>query len=1806
MPYFDEGEVETPDVEAVTLPIDMQSHRAANQSFFGTAATAVGYALGSVVDLADTVVSSVPGVSAVTGAERGSVNNALLRAIDSPGLTQFYEQNKAGLEVGSGIAGVIGAELLTRRFTAPASAVMQTLRKTPYLRRAAILDDQYESALAAAKLTDMAVARRGLMGADQYTASARVARDVFDSTTGVFVSQTQNLARNQIVRQAKTLGAAVGARNAAVTEAIAAVTLNQNGFLFFDSVGANTAFAALGLGLGGGIGALGASYSIRKAANSDMVRRAFAGALDPEMAEGSRLTWGQRTFTSPRTTGELQPGDFLAGSITDKATALQVEAVRLRELPAANTDDPVTLLSQRAQLATQKEDLARQELQKATIKGISSDGRSRFSLDAPEYGNHADMVFRRDPTAFNGAEMIGGVHPETTIHAVVEVEEKRLAARIADTQNIIDSILEKAASGKTLKPKELKELADAQLMMLRLEYQGTLTPMAIVDGEYMPISEAIAFEGFTPIQPRKTDLAMNEIDPDSGTATRIWDVKSEAPGLGVSLDDQFVLKLPGAKTLDNADHYDIMHAYKLAQTALRSMSQNLATPVILPKNPTWFQLDMAEELLRLTNGAADVRFPGQMTRESAQVESLIQKTEALNKHWFTRESLAKHSQGIDYEGNLSKLRLRYNLPRLTAYERGLLGSQDHPIDFLMRGINSYSPQAARNLTLDEVKEGVAQARRLGDLTPVTKNDVSSLYGSSFKMLQDEKGNPIQPLIVYKRPFQVQDWTLDDLSDRLAARKMRTLTTLTNAESEEFTRNLTQSLTQSSDFQLASRTDELMDIQIQGSILGAAPQTPQGAWPKVFKTSEWIARDTPILLAAGRIRDQAGRLTRDFMKATIEKNFGDKLSVLANPRNAASRLLLNQFHSFRSAWDLHVKPVDMGNGYWGFRLADTERNERLWKAIHGTEFKAGAFLQSPDGKNVVLDSLGLDVQKAYNRVTDQIIDAKNTLLRSMGRGEIKKQQWFTPNPQTDGKLIGFVLGPDNKTVPGMTIIADTAEAFAKGREEIYARLNAMGAAGVGYRFTTQDEIRRFADIWDRVEMDFINPATTAVQPGKKGAGKLTGPTTRLNAFENSMTYLQDQFLRHGGDVVEQLFKEQIQSSKMRAIMASPQTRNAQKTERYRSIYDMYVESLLGTSKLNHEGSQLGWAWRGAERKIDAILESTAPKATRAWAATTEFLGRHRIWDRSPEGASEFDRLTRELGQYMPFENAIKLMEAKKAGTTPPTLAGITGKMNQLSAGLMLRFMETAHPIMNLTGIINAAPAVLRNMQPRVGETTEAFAARIGHSAQIFNVNGQVVAIPDIIKLTNRAVKRAWNRASDADYKFMVQRGYLSQEVAEFQRQFAAIEGKDHGKIRTAFDKMIHYGSFLSDRSEDFSRSWGHFIGLELADNLGIVGRESRHSFAHDVANKMIANYDPHNRPEIFQGALGAPLGLFQSFAQNYYQKLFRYVETGDLRAFATQYATQSALFGVTGLAGWDQMNALMQRLDRDSDATTGVQSRIPNTFGDIVAHGIISNIPQLFGGEGVDLYSRGDTSFRVPGVGDQSIPGMAIGSKIYEGLTAAFQAFASEHSTLTGTQIAEVMSNMVVNRPLSGMIEQFLAHGNDTDAYAQLVSDTKGMLETTYRIMGVRSQRQSEELAAFYADKGIQEHQAAVKDILRTSTRAALRAGRLDKIPDIYERYLKSGGDPTHFRRWIKEQTIAATETRSTRALDKLLKSKNPDMDRIDRYLDLGVTVDQEARAGNIEELYGYVDELEQNTQLEPEFSGQMTIDPYGYDGESEP
>lgn len=159
-----------------------------------------------------------------------------------------------------------------------------------------------------------------------------------------------------------------------------------------------------------------------------------------------------------------------------------------------------------------------------------------------------------------------------------------------------------------------------------------------------------------------------------------------------------------------------------------------------------------------------------------------------------------------------------------------------------------------------------------------------------------------------------------------------------------------------------------------------------------------------------------------------------------------------------------------------------------------------------------------------------------------------------------------------------------------------------------------------------------------------------------------------------------------------------------------------------------------------------------------------------------------------------------------------------------------------------------------------------------------------------------------------------------------------------------------------------------------------------------------------------------------------------------------------------------------------------------------------------------------------------------------------------------------------------MIETFAANGYDTSFDGQVVSESRSLMEQTYRLLGIRSMGQQKEVEMFYQNRNAQEEQAARRDILTSRTRAAIRDGRFDELPGLYAKYVEQGGDPRGFSRWVKESFKAAKDTRGERMLEKALADKdNAQTNYLRRLLDSGIGIDEDEQAS---EDYGQQAEID--------------------------
>ena len=276
-----------------------------------------------------------------------------------------------------------------------------------------------------------------------------------------------------------------------------------------------------------------------------------------------------------------------------------------------------------------------------------------------------------------------------------------------------------------------------------------------------------------------------------------------------------------------------------------------------------------------------------------------------------------------------------------------------------------------------------------------------------------------------------------------------------------------------------------------------------------------------------------------------------------------------------------------------------------------------------------------------------------------------------------------------------------------------------------------------------------------------------------------------------------------------------------------------------------------------------------------------------------------------------------------------------------------------------------------------------------------------------------------------------------------------------------------------------------------------------------------------------------------------QRLYGYIENQQTRAFVTQMATQAVLFGGKSVPGF---SALLDTFYRNYDGTVNpvdsLQNKLGTEMADLILYGTLSNAPKIAGyltgttPEGVSIYTRGDANPRIPG---STAPApIAAGLQIYGALNNITDSMAV--GGINKQQIAETIASHSINRPLRGLIE--LALGTATDQRGQLINnDVRTTMSTIARLVGMRTLTETKLNEAYYRLRTTETAQNSKMRDLRDATRAAMRGGSLNTntMTTALQNYVRYGGHPENFSRWLRDNYTAAITTRTDRAFLDALK-----------------------------------------------------------------
>lgn len=916
----------------------------------------------------------------------------------------------------------------------------------------------------------------------------------------------------------------------------------------------------------------------------------------------------------------------------------------------------------------------------------------------------------------------------------------------------------------------------------------------------------------------------------------------------------------------------------------------------------------------------------------------------------------------------------------------------------------------------------------------------------------------------------------------------------------------------------------------------------------FNTSAFGSRSIPAMQAANILETLSEKESRTFLENLYQRpnkfadgaSHGAVLQNLTKTNNIGDMELFSQYVSTRRhAWDLARDPVAQESGRFSFILRDTEFNQKKYQQLFGEQMPPNTLmpLVRKDGKYQPLE-LTNNAMQGVEVLRDLGVALRleqNSLADMVGRPNLKLKEWWMPPINLRDKEVAFVMSP----IPGgetqkRAIVARTPSELRKrlASEEVQVYIKEHDALVV-----TPDDFIRYANLQDEVFHEMLDATDWAIQLGKTGAGATAqiGVENGRQILGEAVTAIRNQVNSVTKRTMHVMFEPQINFARM--MKKQLPTPNNQ----FSSVYDIYTNSIIGNRGLNRQGS-LGKFYSSIESLYDdALLALYDRTAERGLIGTVK----QHLQKGFGVTQRQHDKLVKQVGSFAPVEHTVEELGRRFNIRPPATMQKQLAAVNQITSALVLRMFELGHPLLNFSGVIATMPAVVQALGRYPHENTAEWIARTGAFGTPLKVGDDFIAKLSPVKMIAAAAHHPYTAQGKVDWEDMTKLGYMRQEVAEISR---TITQPERGFTTNLGSQVVDAVSFMSDRSEELSRGWAHMAGVKLArESLGITDKRNIHSFAHKFANELIGDYRAVNRPQIFQGAVGLPLGLFQTYVWNYYQRLFSYIENRDFRSLATQIAMQASVFGAATVPGFKLYSDFFaSTFDNTTTPIDALNNKLGPQAADWILNGTLSNIPKIFGSDGIALYSRGDVNFhRLPAfLNPTQAPIAQLAQRTFNTIGDTLDQFRSG-GQFSLQQTAEIFATYSMNRPFARLME--IASGYAIDRRGQVINDeVRSGMSVAARVFGLRPMMEQKQIETSYRMRQTEFAQRELRTRTRKSLRSAIRGEVVDTqmIEQALFDYVEQGGNPRYFPQFLRDQFISAIEPKARLELERALKSGN--------------------------------------------------------------
>ena len=920
--------------------------------------------------------------------------------------------------------------------------------------------------------------------------------------------------------------------------------------------------------------------------------------------------------------------------------------------------------------------------------------------------------------------------------------------------------------------------------------------------------------------------------------------------------------------------------------------------------------------------------------------------------------------------------------------------------------------------------------------------------------------------------------------------------------------------------LASRPDYI--VEGTGKNLGIIGQQ-----------SETFMDGSPVQ-TLDRLKDIADKVSLQLVKKIFAGPDGAYTKVfnrLNTAENAASLDIFDiALNSFRHGWRVEAQPKKLSDGLWGFVLEPGDAfNAKQYKHLFGVELSTVAkegvdvFMPSRLGtkfgevpKPTAVDDLALEGLRAHEDISHKFLNELNFDRKLKGQTPINKKAWYMPIPNLATGESVYLTDPGGHV---QTIInrATQAEAIRAANQEIKLAAKENQLLTVASEETIKQYHETYGDVWQNAK----NFAYSELQTGSS-KGKLGTRVVELGKgpLEGLLVQQQRNFEMLNRNLFATFFESELNYTRAHIMADTLGKESARKTKS--QVHQQYERVALGRSALSPNG-MIGRMFYAIESSADDFFRARWDQLHAMKEPTAASLG------------PKFDALNAKLVGYNPFGSMVDMLAANESIRMPFTLRGGSARLAKFTTDMVLRVLDTGMLVVNFASLVSVTPAVYSAMRRAADETHDMWLRRIGAVGSPVDEN---FAMPNTTRLVQSGFAHFFHPDTARLRKLAADRGYINHDVAERLNLWTSPK---KGWLGRNFTKTIDTLSIPTDWSERMSRDIAFGMSFRIGRDLLKLEEEAALLFAHIHANKVIADFRPTNRAQMFQGAAGMPLGLFTTWAMNWLQRVFGDVEAGRLGATFWQMGMQQFLFGANSIPGVQSfVETFAITYDGTGNAMDALDSMYGRTFTDWFMYGTLASLT------GVDVASRGDVTMPAIFSGESlgtAVPGFNVMNTLGQGIVQLINSMRQQG--LDTDAISEIISVYGVNGFLRNAFQ--IIQNTAVDRHGATIENEIRTFENIIpRFIEMKSTRQAQKAREMQRNRVQREIKKGHISRLAKQFRTAIRANNLtgELLEQGLMDYYKAGGSVPNYKRWVKEQVLTAKFEKSSRLLLELIRKSD--------------------------------------------------------------